>query len=238
VSDDVDALKQRLNDAETALRRVREAVATDQPAPCVDCITGAHGPNAHRKHLPPSPAAPAAQCGAGTLGMYGRLLGPCLHSPGHPTDLLHRDTHGAEWCEYDHTDSTSVASNWEQQENGTWTLPIDGGTILFTRRSTPEERARFAEAWAQRRAAAQVEDLLRVAHDTSNRSEAERALAVQRAEAAEQRRDQLGATLEEVLGHFIHKGFPGEPCIQTGWIRVQTVDRWRAVAYPTKDGNK
>jgi hypothetical protein len=71
----------------------------------VDCITGAHGPNAHRKHLPPPPDRPAETCGATTIGMYGRLLGPCLNDPGHPQGTLHRDSHGAEWLEYDHSDS-------------------------------------------------------------------------------------------------------------------------------------
>lgn len=56
-----------------------------------------------------------------------------------------------------------------------------------------------------------------------------------RAEEAEQQRDQYAATLREVLGHFVHKGHPGEPCLQTGWISVRTVDRWRAIAYPPKE---
>lgn len=40
------------------------------------------------------------------------------------------------------------------------------------------------------------------------------------------------ATLDEVLRHFTHKGHPGEPCLQTGWISEKTVARWRAVLYP------
>lgn len=41
----------------------------------------------------------------------------------------------------------AATDGWEQQDDGTWTLPVDGGTILFTRRTTAEERARFAAAW-------------------------------------------------------------------------------------------
>lgn len=53
-----------------------------------------------------------------------------------------------------------------------------------------------------------------------------------RAETAEQRRDELAATLDEILRHFVHKGHPGEPCLGVGWISVRTVDRWRAVLNP------
>ncbi|WP_075737509.1 hypothetical protein [Streptomyces acidiscabies] len=66
----------------------------------------------------------------------------------------------------------------------------------------------------------QLEDLLRIANETSNKSEAERARATQRA-------DELAATLHDVLRHFVHPGHPGEPCLQTGWISVSTVTRWR-----------
>jgi hypothetical protein len=50
----------------------------------------------------------------------------------------------------------------------------------------------------------------------------------------EQQRDraqQLAGVLDEVLRHFTHKGHPGEPCLQTGWIREATVARWRAALY-------
>jgi hypothetical protein len=43
--------------------------------------------------------------------------------------------------------ATEATDDWEQQDDGTWTLPIEGGTILFTRRTTAEERARFAATW-------------------------------------------------------------------------------------------
>jgi hypothetical protein len=39
--------------------------------------------------------------------------------------------------------------SWEHKGDGIWTLPVDGGTVLYTTKSTPEERARFAEEWAQ-----------------------------------------------------------------------------------------
>ncbi|MFE9432882.1 hypothetical protein [Streptomyces sp. NPDC006640] len=38
--------------------------------------------------------------------------------------------------------------------------------------------------------------------------------------------------LHEVLGHFVHKGHPGEPCLSSGWISERTVARWRAVLHP------
>jgi hypothetical protein len=40
-------------------------------------------------------------------------------------------------------------------------------------------------------------------------------------------RDELRSLLYEVLGHFIHKGHPGEPCLSSGWISVRTVQRWQ-----------
>lgn len=53
-----------------------------------------------------------------------------------------------------------------------------------------------------------------------------------RAERAEQQRDQLRATLADVLRHFTHKGHPSEQCLQTGWIAERTVAEWRAALYP------
>ena len=52
---------------------------------------------------------------------------------------------------------------------------------------------------------------------------------------AEQQRDQLAATLDEVLRHFVHKGHPGEPCLQTGWISERTVTRWRDALNPPEE---
>jgi hypothetical protein len=48
---------------------------------------------------------------------------------------------------------------------------------------------------------------------------------------AEQRLAETRTTLDDVLRHFVHKGHPGEPCLQTGWISEKTVARWRAVLY-------
>ncbi|QDO02189.1 hypothetical protein FNV62_43545 [Streptomyces sp. RLB3-17] len=34
--------------------------------------------------------------------------------------------------------ATEATGGWTQQDDGTWTMPVDGGTILFTQASTPE----------------------------------------------------------------------------------------------------
>lgn len=140
--------------------------------------------------------------------------------------------------------------------------------LTFDGQLTEEEYEELKARWirehggrptvtVEQRRADQAEDLLRVAHETSNRSEAERASAVRRAEladavtaetkrlmqrrtttlrkraeTAEQRRDELAATLDEVLRHFVHPGHPGEPCLGAGWIAEKTVNRWRAVLNP------
>jgi hypothetical protein len=39
----------------------------------------------------------------------------------------------------------------------------------------------------------------------------------------------LEDALREVLAKFVHTGHPGEPCKQTGWVRVATLDQWHAV---------
>lgn len=49
---------------------------------------------------------------------------------------------------------------------------------------------------------------------------------------SETRRAEERTVLAEVLGHFVHKGHPGEPCLSSGWISERTVARWRAVLYP------
>jgi hypothetical protein len=69
-------------------------------------------------------------------------------------------------------------------------------------------------------------------------SRAARSAMEQRQEMAAERyvlqeqRDQLRATLHDVLSNFVHKGHPGEPCLQSGWVREDTVAKWRAVLYP------
>lgn len=39
----------------------------------------------------------------------------------------------------------------------------------------------------------------------------------------------LESALRDALAHFVHPGHPGEPCKQTGWVRVDTIDQWHAV---------
>ncbi|MFF5670288.1 hypothetical protein ACFY8S_09145 [Streptomyces hygroscopicus] len=71
---------------------------------------------------------------------------------------------------------------------GTTTADDLARAVMAVRDRRREQLA--AELANQQRRAEQAEDLLRVAHDTSNRAEAERAYAVQRAERAEAERDQ------------------------------------------------
>ena len=52
----------------------------------------------------------AGTCGATTVGMFGRLVGPCLNQPGHPKGSWHRDDRGTEWREYEPADTTRVAA--------------------------------------------------------------------------------------------------------------------------------
>lgn len=40
---------------------------------------------------------------------------------------------------------------------------------------------------------------------------------------------ELTTALRDVLAQFVHHGHPGEPCKQTGWVSVRTVQRWQAV---------
>lgn len=48
--------------------------------------------------------------------------------------------------------ATEATDEWTQQDDGTWTLPInnDGGVITVPASVTSDERARFAAAWSQR----------------------------------------------------------------------------------------
>jgi hypothetical protein len=56
-----------------------------------------------------------------------------------------------------------------------------------------------------------------------------------RAEIAEARTRELHAVLDEVLRQFVHKGHPGEPCLQTSWISERTVQRWRDTLHNPKE---
>ena len=42
-------------------------------------------------------------------------------------------------------------------------------------------------------------------------------------------RDLLFTTLADVLGNFHEKGYPGRPCIRTGWVREETYAQWHGV---------
>lgn len=45
--------------------------------------------------------------------------------------------------------------------------------------------------------------------------------------AAEERANELTTVLAEVLRNFTFTGHPGRACLQTGWVEVGTVGRWR-----------
>ncbi|MDG9705560.1 hypothetical protein [Streptomyces sp. DH37] len=45
-------------------------------------------------------------------------------------------------------------------------------------------------------------------------------------------RDQLRATLADVLARFVHRTHPGQSCLHTGHVPVATVERWRATLTP------
>lgn len=84
---------------------------------------------------PTTSQQPTDTCGATTVGMYGRLLGPCLHAP-HPQGSLHLDSHGAEWLEYDHnTDQSGEPETTKNPQdayyNGTHPMPRIPGAGNF-----------------------------------------------------------------------------------------------------------
>lgn len=70
----------------------------------------------------------------------------------------------------------------------------------------------------ERRRADQAEDLLRVAHETSSKSETERARAVQRAEHAEAALDRVRAALHPYAGPILGDRSRG---VQMGWDRAR-----------------
>jgi hypothetical protein len=57
----------------------------------------------------------------------------------------------------------------------------------------------------------------------------------QRADDAEARRDQLAATLREVLTEFRHDTHPGWPCKQSSHVSVRNFDRWQAILNSPKE---
>jgi hypothetical protein len=109
-----------------------------------------------------------------------------------------------------------------------------------TWKAKAEEIERDRDEWQSR--AEQAEDLLRVAHETSNRSEAERARTAAELEAADriraeaQRdRDQHAAVLREVLGLF--DKVTGHGAVKgyhfSGVVDPEQFERWRSVVAPT-----
>jgi hypothetical protein len=99
-------------------------------------------------------------------------------------------------------------------------------------RSAMEQRQEMAE---ERYALQEQRDQLDTAVDRVRKQLDETRAALRRTEgdrdAAEERRDELAATLHDVLSSFVHKGHPGKPCLQSGWIAEKTVAKWRAVLY-------
>ena len=55
----------------------------------------------------------------------------------------------------------NTVDGWTREDDGIWTLPIEGGTILMSRQTTPEERARFAEQWKRGHATASLTDAIK-----------------------------------------------------------------------------
>ncbi|MEU8537544.1 hypothetical protein [Streptomyces parvulus] len=88
----------------------------------------------------------------------------------------------------------------------------------------------YAELQEAQKQTRQAEELLSVAHETSNRSETERTRAVVRAEEIERERNQQAAVLAEVLATFVHP-VPGYrlPRVRSGEVDVETLRKWRSV---------
>ncbi|MFE0329048.1 hypothetical protein ACFW08_20145 [Streptomyces sp. NPDC058960] len=113
---------------------------------------------------------------------------------------------------------------------------------------TPQETAALRvlvdtevrDADTARRRAEQAEELLDVAHKTSNRSEAARATAVAERDAADRTRaeaqrdrDQHAAVLKEVLAAFVRKVDGYRVPRRSAEVDVVTLDKWRSVVAPT-----
>lgn len=47
---------------------------------------------------------------------------------------------------------------------------------------------------------------------------------------------ELEGLLREVIARHWEKGHPGRPCVRTGWINVEQLERWRAVLDDNTDG--
>ncbi len=55
-----------------------------------------------------------------------------------------------------------------------------------------------------------------------------RILAARTAQCAEVGVTDALAIIDELLCMFTHEGYPGEPCVQTGWIPVKAIKEYRA----------
>lgn len=42
----------------------------------------------------------------------------------------------------------------------------------------------------------------------------------------------LRGVLRDVVGRFTMKGHPGQPCLRPDWTPIQTVEKWREIAWP------
>lgn len=47
---------------------------------------------------------------------------------------------------------------------------------------------------------------------------------------------ELETLLDEVLRTFVHQGHPGRACLQSGWIPLEQVGRWRSTLRPGREG--
>jgi hypothetical protein len=159
----------------------------------------------------------ATPCGACTHPYNWHGAGPCTF--GNETNRC--------GCAGFTTDDARAEVEYHQQ------LSVEQGQALARAETAREEQRRRADQ-AEQRAAAMERAMESTAAAALKHSGCHAKLVAQciRVEQAEERRDQLAATLAKVLSHFVHKGHPGEPCLQTGWIAEKTVAEWRAVLYP------
>ncbi|MFD0902353.1 hypothetical protein [Actinomadura sediminis] len=179
--------------------------------------------------ITPSRSEPAQAisdaCGASTLGpVAGIHIGPCVLAAGHDGPV-HQDAHGRQWAglvgrppepqqdvptlrdrladALDHGGSSTETDRLARYAIADAVLPIVEAAI-----ERAEQRYKgIAEGYAIElrdliTKLGQTEDILRIAHDTSNASERERARAVQRAEQAERERHEAEAAVQRVRAFF------------------------------------
>jgi len=141
-------------------------------------------------------------------------------------------------------DLTAIKKRVEAASAGPWTAAQDG--LVWAGRlgdpvsgSTDLEDAEFIAACRTDVPAlvAEVERLSRLLGPAEVPSvdayeNVVQALADERAEVVRHcnRIAELTALLAEILGHLIHAGHPGYAAVRSGWIREETVQRWRSAA--------